>query len=517
MGAVSEELDRVQRKLHDSAVLWTRDELLRWLNDGYRDFLARSTSVRRFWLEDVPGRFTATHTHEWEDRYSTGTTLRFSIPMYDRTRSGTTIWEAEDLEGVGPSASLAGVSQSWERAHVETDLHFRFALPSDHERFLHVAHDDEVLLPVLTRQLDELEAGWMREPGEPRVWTAGTGKIQSFEIFQIVTQYHQSYDLDGDGTGTPRELSGLRTWRMDADPEVSNAYAYSSSADAQALRPPSYDFLPTSAVTSDFEPSFMPGAPYRFTMFERTDSPTPTSADSYATQPWEIRNASPGRILGMHLWEKLHDAVMSQTPDTKPKLDGFGWRFTIEVSGGYFVTQAWEKNQLEGATLTAGATAGTYAWEVLFGAPAQVFAWGTVRGVASADRQYLPVIRGVTNDRMVGTLRDWRSSANAISILETVIPEADLTEEDPADLIPREMLKYLRYYVWSRVFGRQGEGQNPKIAKHYFDRYGRGVAFFRKLHDVAQRDRMWARDPEAIDSRRPARVRLPAEFPRATY
>src|SRR3989304_6692456 len=115
MGAVSAELDKAELKLHDDNAIWTRAELLRWFNDGYRQFLAMAKSASRFWNIDVPGGFTFAHTYDWESAYTGGTHNRFTFPVQSGRMAATFVWEAEMVEGITPTNSRDVCSQPWER------------------------------------------------------------------------------------------------------------------------------------------------------------------------------------------------------------------------------------------------------------------------------------------------------------------------------------------------------------------------------------------------------------------
>jgi hypothetical protein len=196
-------------------------------------------------------------------------------------------------------------------------------------------------------------------------------------------------------------------------------------------------------------------------------------------------------------------------------LSGFGWRFTraADTPSDGFGVHIWEKQHLDGDTLTASETIGTYAWEDEFGGAALQFGVGLVRGATSPDRQYLPLVTDATVTSLLGSARDWRSTEDALSALEVVIPEQDLVETSEPALIPVQVQKYLRYYVLSRAFGREGEGQKPEMAAHYEARFKRGVALMKRLADVAHKDRIYARDMPSEAPPRPPLVRLPSNFP----
>jgi hypothetical protein len=94
-----------------------------------------------------------------------------------------------------------------------------------------------------------------------------------------------------------------------------------------------------------------------------------------------------------------------------------------------------------------------------------------------------------------------------------VTPDLDVQEDDTPALIPAPMQKYLRFFVLSRAFGRPGEGRNPILADHYDRRFQRGVKLLQRFGDVARKDRQFQREQGSGSVTRPARVRLPAEFP----
>ena len=209
---------------------------------------------------------------------------------------------------------------------------------------------------------------------------------------------------------------------------------------------------------------------------------------------------------------------MAYTPRTTtkpatPKATRHGWRFTRaakDTTNG-FGTQVWEKNQLDGDALGTGAAAGACSWEDAFGAARVDFGLGAIRAASSPDRQYLA--EAAETSAPVGTVRDWRSTTSAIAAIEVVVPSLQLGEIDTPGLIPVPLQKYLRYYVLSRAFGREGEGHRPDMAVHYELRFHRGVALMRRLADAARRDHVYAREALGEVAARPPLVRLPATFP----
>lgn len=294
MTTISQELDKVQEKLHDGGTIWTRAELLRWFNDGYRELLAKSSAFARLLPLDVPGRHTYAICQPWESRHTNGGT--WWLPMlacYSGTRQATASWEVEHLDGLTPTAALIGLTFQWERASASpTDRHFQFGLPADHERVKRLEWDGKVLLPLSVREFDEVDDGWMRRVGDPGWWTVGVGQVRSVEVYEIVTNYIQSYQLIEASSGIPRQISGDRTYSTTVDSyNPSNSYAYATQGDKDGL--------------VNETPALLSGMGYRF-----TDDPDDKSL-GFAVFSWEIQHLdgdtvttlTTGGTIGMFPWE----------------------------------------------------------------------------------------------------------------------------------------------------------------------------------------------------------------------
>lgn len=439
----STDLTTVQSKLHDAGAIWSRTELLRLYNDGYRTLIAQSGTVSRFLPLDVPGRFSYAVSYPFETRHTSQGTWWFPLlSCYGGNRQATAQWEAEHLDGVTVTMALVGLTQQWERAHTTaTDRHYSFGLPSDHERVRRIEWNNRVLRPASVREFDELDDAWMRQTGDPSWWTVGTGQIRSVEIYEITTEYIQAYQLIDATRGIPREITGDRDYSVTAF-GAQNAFAYSSQGDGHAL----------------------------------SQSPTVLRA-------------------------------------------GLGYRFTSDPANKAlgFSVFGWEIQQLDGDTitaLTAPTYVGMYTWESVFTSVSIDFALGSIRGISSEDRQYLPMISDSTAIPLIGGIRDWRSSADNVMVLEQVVPSLDITETESPALLPTPINKYLRYYVLSRAFGRDGEGFNQDMSEHYDQRFKRGVRFMTRLNDVAYADRTYRRQDQVTPRDRPPLVRLPPQFER---
>lgn len=297
MSTVSDDLTLVQARLHDGGDLWSRTELLRQYNDGYREFLAKSSAFCRLLPLDVPGRHSYAVAYPWETRHTSGGTWWFPLlACYAGTRQATAQWEAEHLDGVTPTASLTGLTMQWERAHTsETDRHFSFGLPADHERVKRLEWANKLLLPVSVREFDEVDDAWMRRVGEPTWWTVGVGAVKSVEVYEITTAYSQGYQLIDAMAGIPRELSGERTYSVEVDRyNAVNAYAYATQGDKDGL---------VNAATA-----WLSGMGARF-----TDEPADKTM-GFVVFPWEIEHLdgttnttqTTGGIVGMFPWEMEH-------------------------------------------------------------------------------------------------------------------------------------------------------------------------------------------------------------------
>jgi hypothetical protein len=436
MITVDTDISTIQKRLHDGGAIWTQAELLRYYNDGYREILAQSGAFNRLLPLDVPGRHSYAVAHPWETRHTSGGTWWFPmLACYGGSRQVTSQWEVEHLDGVTPTASLTGLTMQWERVYSDqTDRHFQFGLPADHERVKRLEWHNRALQPVAVREFDEVDDAWMRRVGTPQWWTTGVGSVRSVEVYEIVTDYTQGYQLIEATAGIPRGFSGDRTYDIDVDSyNATNAYAYSTQGDKDAL-------VQASPVLLD-------GMGYRF-----TEEPTDKTLGFYI-YPWE------GEMLD-------GDDVTVQTGDSD-----------------------FDTNPL-------------------------IFGLGLIRSVVSAERQYVPMVSEAAPYELLGGIRDWRSSADNLMALETVVPPVDLGLTDAPVLIPEPFQKYLRYYVWSRAFGREGEGQRKDMAQHYDQRFQRGVNLLKRFGDSASMDRVYRREDDKMDMSRPPLVRLPLTYER---
>ena len=527
MPQVSSVLDNVQIQLHDGAIgqdgtIWSRDELLLWLQDGYRQLLSRSKSTHRLMALPVPPRHTFNFTHDWERNHLMGGTGRqFTYAGYDNRRQFTSMWEVERFEGLTPQTSFASVTQLWELAYAsESDTHYRFALPKDHEFLLGIWYDHDPLAPISIRELDYFDEAWYRRQGDPLFWSPGVTGVRTYEIYYIQVPSTQAYALYDYLYGTARYMSGDRTYTPSTADGIQHNYAYTTNADAQALRTPRRDFLPRAAITTPGEiggdhqnQNYMPF--YTFTL---------DLGNGYrGTQPWEVApnsSTATGYRLGQFPWEKDHGAtVPSQT--TKPVgggiMTGIGLRITKAAKNNYYCTQTWEVERHAGvaaANRTDGETIGTYAWERDYGAEnVGDLPLGVPRMMSSTERQYWPE-DGWTDP--VGVIRSWQSSVDSLLIWDVVGVHTPTLLDDRTctpEMLPAQLHKYLGYYVLSMAFNRQGEGYDPNLAGHWELRWQRAYRLMNRLKEPTWRDQQFRRQPQRGRRGRVPQPTLPPDYP----
>jgi hypothetical protein len=553
MPQVQDILDHAQRWLHDAetigedGTLWTRAELLDWLNDAYRALLAQSQATRRFHVLDVPGRFACTMTQEWEARFAVkaGTFWRWTHAAATGGYAACSFWEAEQLEGISPTTRASeAVTQPWEKSHLNTAYQpYRFALPRDNERPVKIWHDHKLLHPVAVRELDDMETNWISLEGEPVCWSLATGRNRTFEVFEIATAYVENYrqtfpSSGGSGGGAPtegmpRRFFGSRTYAASpASGLPAWGYSYTTPGDSGALTQPGQSVEPVYGATFAWELAELPvGVPAASWPVDWTANVPDLAV--VCSQPWEynpfveggpyLDGTSLNGTRGVFPWERVDTERVwgpfsVHTASAPPSLGGYGLRLTQDAVDDYSALFAWEAEQLSGETPQAEATmVGSQQWEKDFGAAEVWPPLGSVRALSSPDRQYIP-LETTQRNTPLGIVKLVHSSNDNLLLLQVVGPAiAPLTEQDDLTLVPAQLAKYLRYYVLHRAFGRQGEGHQPNLALFYQRRFERGVQVLRSLGNLARRDRQYVRAPSTPSARRPATVRLPSTYPRVRY
>ena len=242
-------IDAAQDMLHDDGKVWGRDELLEWLNDGYRQLLAQSCACNRPYIIDVPGRHAWAGTQEWEDRHGPGTFRKFTESVNSGAIQASSKWEAESIDGIASTQSLEGVTQLWERTlsgHAEA--RFSFITSKAHEKPVRIYWDDRRLMGASVREMDMLDTDWFQQGGRP-IFAFPNGRDGTYEVYQMVTDYAQGYDCkNGESGGLPRLFSGSRTYVVDS-PTDRWAYAYTDSGSAGAM--PGLGFRITGQATDE--------------------------------------------------------------------------------------------------------------------------------------------------------------------------------------------------------------------------------------------------------------------------
>ena len=195
---------------------------------------------------------------------------------------------------------------------------------------------------------------------------------------------------------------------------------------------------------------------------------------------------------------------------------GLGYRFVVRSSDEtiYSVFQ-WElESDYDGDDAD---TVTTHWWEDQYDSTAEEVSLGIglVRGVSSPDRQYAPAPYANTEFSTLGIGRDFKSSADAITVWEIIVSATELNEDDALSLIPARLAKYLKFYVLSRAFSRKGQGFRPDLAQHFTALFQVGIALLSKIGNLGFIDRTYARESVTpTRGYRPPMVQLPPEFER---
>lgn len=528
MAQVSGILDNAQRFLRDATrgqdgTIWTRAELLTYLQDGYREILSRAHCTHRLIALPTPPRHTMTITYPWERRYTLGGTARqWTYSGYDERRQFTSLWEVERGAGLTPQGAHTAVTQLWELAYVaEVDQHYRFILPKDHDHILGLWHDHEPLAPITTRELDYQDDAWYRRQGDPLWWAPAVTGVRAYEIYYIDVTANQAYAIDS-LYGTMRYPSGARTYTAETADGVTHGWAYTTPAEAQAWMTSRTDFDARLATT---QRSALPA--------EMNQNYTPIhewtigNGEYRCTQPWEVdpnNSTATGFQRGQFPWAISHGSHAPQAttrPVGEGVLSGIGLRITRATEQGYYCTQPWEVERHHGvdaAEFTAGETVGTAAWERNYGAAnVEDLQVGAPRQIISPDRQYWPE-NGWSDP--LGVIRSWQSSVDALLAWDVVTPHTPTLLDDRVcepEMLPAPTHKYLTYYVLAKAFGRQGEGHESNLALHFQGRYLRVLRLMQRLKDVTWRDQHFQRQSDRLRRGRIPVPQLPPDYPRVPW
>lgn len=194
-------------------------------------------------------------------------------------------------------------------------------------------------------------------------------------------------------------------------------------------------------------------------------------------------------------------------------LGGPGVKITTEA-GAYEAAYAWEVQHIDGDTPTAVTTyTMTAEWEYLYvaGTARSVDGYG-VPGTVIGERQYYPVVTPAGSPPL-GTLVAAASAVDNL-LVDYVVAAPTLAADDAVPLLPAACDKYLRAYILTRAYGREGEGKNPVLAAYHEQRWEMGVTLMKRLGQYAQAARTYQRDRPTPTSRTPLRPQLPSNYPR---
>lgn len=428
-------LDQCYYYLHDDATVWSRAELLDYLNQGYRKALLETNACRGLTALATPPRPYVSITYPWERQYARGIYYEWSYsnPALPGLRCCYQ-WEIEHHVGT-PASCGVNYTSPWERVYSDDgvpDQTERYHYPVGHYRTYRVAFDDESLDTESVRSLDGRTSQWETETGDPSAFNKFYGSTKEFTLYAQVTGDGQSHTITGD-YGTVRGLSGDRTYTIEQAEYVTEGYAYTCPGD-----------LSSSALT---------GPGYRFTT-------ATAAADYWCTYSWEANR---------------HDG--DTETDQTDNVCTYAWELTME---GY------TERTLDGL--------------------------GTIRTMESDARQYYASSSPLIGEYAFGVPRYWQDSSGNILVDYSVVAP-DLKEADEPNLLPAAFAKYLRYFVLSLAFLRDGEGRNPTLAQHFSQRFQMGVTFLARIGKFASRARAWQHGESSPSPGRKT-LRLGSHYPR---
>lgn len=215
MDTVSAILTLAQRYLHDDGTLWTRTELLSYLNEGYTRLLAETNAIRRFKAYDMPSRTHYAVTFAWEAQYAPSDARTWTLQAQHFSLGpllATYPWEVEHCDGATPTASANTATQQWERILGGTvENRDRYAYPGDMLSPYRVVYAEERIAATHTAELDRYSGDWEVVTGTPDWYTRGLGRQAEFEVWPDGVAYTQAIEFQG-LYGTVRSLSGDRTY-----------------------------------------------------------------------------------------------------------------------------------------------------------------------------------------------------------------------------------------------------------------------------------------------------------------
>jgi len=446
-------LNEVERRLHDpDNKIWPRAELFDSLNEGQRDFAAKTEALATIQAIDTPGRWYSAVGEVWELQTlrPNRSWLPFWVARGEFSGRATYRWEIEQIDGASPTNSGDCITQPWELSHRATDRILPLMLPSNHLRTRRATWNDKRLGVTSVKDLDDIRFDWWAETGLPQWMFHSPLGTKQFGIFPLSDNYLQGYILEqGDEPGSSYWLGGPRFWSGD------RTYSFTVNRHTRVLKH-------GSGYTSDGDIEHAPDLGYHFTRNATSSGGNSLfSETSWATHAWEE--------------ELLEDSTQAASTETK--------------STNYAGTSSFES--------VDGFVANNFP---------NFFVLGTPRDYRGRDYN--------VNGSGYGVPRYLSSSDSGLALYFSHFPDALEGEADIPREIPTQLHKYLRAYVLAKAFEREGPGFNPDLAMFYWDRYNLGVKIFKKMANPTIRDLVMQRKQRQPITRRPPRVQLPPEFPR---
>lgn len=317
-------IDKVLSRLQDDdGTLFTRDEVRRWLSEGYRRMTHGARHAKTFTCLDLPPRHAKAITFDWEKSTGGGTWRKFTYTHRSGLYECTYLWEAQLEVDSDPPNSYRNVTHLWEMSSGDTDVdtHYRLMLPKRESDVITVWHDHQYLSPTTARTLDSIEDEWWRIGGEPLAWHRSLGDEASFEIWETPTTLYTSFERPNGEKGIPRAWSeDDHTFNVVSDVN-SWGYAYTDKGEPQMTDGDALDGLGYRITKESPESGHM----YMYA-WEAEDATGDEEGERVCTYPWEksqalevgtFRSASSSdrMYFGTHQWQTkgtLRDAGKSE-------------------------------------------------------------------------------------------------------------------------------------------------------------------------------------------------------------
>lgn len=299
-------LDDALIYLHDDGTIWTRTELLDYLNQGYRNLLLQTKAARNLVAFDVPPRPAWSISQPWERQHVSilGSVHEWSWADAANGSRSSYEWEAEAELGITPTASESTYTYPWERIESTDNVREepeRYAYPGDHLRTYRLSFDGQRLPPLSIQELDGYSPRWEMEDGEPTWYHAGLRRKKEFSVYPIASAYVENIIIT-DGLGTISTASGGRSYSFTQE-IVLEGFAFTANGDitSTALAGPGRKITRDTTVSADYQAMFLWEK-------QHVEGNTPTNVTTYALMyPWEavFVDQSYTTLAGLGLPESL--------------------------------------------------------------------------------------------------------------------------------------------------------------------------------------------------------------------